>query len=274
MIALRLQGWYSVIMRPERCPTKKLAELFERTKIASMPEMKKALGTEADITVFRKLSALSYRSSYSHRGRYYTLDRSAQYDEWGLWSFRSVWFSQRGTLLATAEGLVEQSEMGFFASELEGLLHVEVKGCLLKLVHEQRVVREKVFGRYLYCSRTPARKKEQLRARRIGESETAPGGPLVEAAIMPDELKAAIILFFTLLDEQQRRLYAGLESLKLGHGGDQRIGDLLGLDRGTVAKGRQELLAQDVRVDRIRKRGGGRKPAEKKRRRSSPASRS
>ncbi|MDT5026431.1 MAG: hypothetical protein QOE61_2857, partial [Micromonosporaceae bacterium] len=29
--------------------------------------------------------------------------------------------------------------------------------------------------------------------------------------MLPDELKAAIILFYSLLDERQRRLYAGLE---------------------------------------------------------------
>jgi hypothetical protein len=36
-----------------------------------------------------------------------------------------------------------------------------------------------------------------------------------------------------------------------------------------VARGRRELLARDVEVERIRKAGGGRKPLEKKRRRSS-----
>jgi hypothetical protein len=134
---------------------------------------------------------------------------------------------------------------------------------LLKLVQEKRVVREKLFGKYLYCSPSPPQKKEQIRARRIYESQMTLGGPLVDDEIMPDELKAAIILHFTLLDEQQRRLYAGLESLKLGHGGDQRIANLLVLDRGTVAKGREALLAQDVEVDRIRKRGGGRKSTKK-----------
>jgi hypothetical protein len=82
--------------------------------------------------------------------------------------------------------------------------------------------------------------------------------------VVPDELKAAIILFCSLLDERQRRLYAGLESAKLGHGGDRRVADLLGLDPGTVAKGRQQLLTRDVDLDRVRRRGGGRKPVEKK----------
>jgi len=57
----------------------------------------------------------------------------------------------------------------------------------------------------------------------------------------------------------------GLESLKLGRGGDRQLADFLDLDPHTVARGRQQLLAQDVEVDRARRTGGGRKPVEKKR---------
>ena len=83
--------------------------------------------------------------------------------------------------------------------------------------------------------------------------------------VAEEELKASILLFYSLLDERQRRLYAGLESLKLGRGGDRQMAGLLELDPHTVARGRQQLLAQDVEVERARKVGGGRKPVEKKR---------
>jgi hypothetical protein len=92
---------------------------------------------------------------------------------------------------------------------------------------------------------------------------------VVDASVLevaPEEVKAAILLFYSLLDEQQRRLYAGLESLKLGRGGDRQLADFLDLDPHTVARGRQQLLAQDVAVDRARRAGAGRKPVEKKRR--------
>lgn len=253
-------------MKTVNYPAKKLVDWFKRQKIGTMQELKEALGTQANITVLRKLKELSYQSSYSHRGRYYTLKSIPQFDEWGLWNFRSIWFSERGTLLATAEALIEDSVKGYYELELEELLHVEVRGCLLRLIRQERVSREKILGRYLYCACSTSRRKEQIRARRLFESEATVAGPLVASEIMPDELKAAIILFFAMLDEQQRRLYAGLESLKLGHGGDQRIADLLGLDRSTVAKGRNELLAQDVEVGRVRQSGGGRKATEKKRR--------
>jgi hypothetical protein len=81
---------------------------------------------------------------------------------------------------------------------------------------------------------------------------------------MPDELRAGIILFFSLLDEKQRRLYAGMEAAKLGHGGDQKIAGLLGLDPHTVAKGRLELLGGSVERGCVRNAGAGRKPVEKK----------
>jgi hypothetical protein len=72
-------------------------------------------------------------------------------------------------------------------------------------------------------------------------------------------------LFYSLLDEQQRRLYAGLESLKQGQGGDRKLAQILGLDEETVARGRQELLEAKVQRDRVRQPGGGRPRAEKKR---------
>jgi len=85
------------------------------------------------------------------------------------------------------------------------------------------------------------------------------------AEVSAEELKASLILFSSLLDERQRRLYAGLESLKLGRGGDQRLAELLQLDPRTVARGRKQLLEQDVEWERVRKPGAGRKPVEKKR---------
>lgn len=265
MIEFRLERRYSLIMRLQQYRAKNILDLFRRKKIATMVELKAELGSPANATVFRKLGELDYRTSYSHRGSYYTLASTPHFDGLGLWSYRSVWFSQRGTLLATAKGLVEESEAGFFDAELENVLNVEVKGPLLQLVRKRELEREKLAGRYLYLSAHATRRKEQLRARRIYESATLPGSPIPHADVLPDELKAAIVLFFSLLDEKQRRLYAGLESLKMGHGGDQAIASLLGLGTGTVSRGRADLLSRDVDLGRVRRTGAGRKRVEKKR---------
>lgn len=259
-------------MRNESFHADDLVKALRRCKIATMPELKRALGTEVDVTVFRKLKQLAYRTSYSHRGSYYTLDETAHFDRNGLWSFQSVWFSHQGTLLDTAQALVENSSAGYFAEELDHALHVGTKEPLLRLVQHERVTRESVQGRYLYCSINPVLRERQLLARHVLQAEPNLATSLASAEVVSDELKAAIVLFSSMLNEKQRRLYAGLESLKFGYGGDQRIADFIGMDPHTVAKGRRELLEQDLEIDRVRKAGGGRKPLEKKRPKSSPGS--
>lgn len=267
MALLRFVYRKGAIMRPTEFPSEAIVTLLRKRKIATLPEVMTALGTESRRTAFRKLRELPCHTSYSHRGRYYTLEEIAEFDESGLWSYRDVWFSAHGTLLSTAVAVVEIGEWGYFVEELDNVLHVGTKDALRKLVTDVRLTREKVAGQFLYCAADKEQRRRQWLSRRTLLVEPGAAGPLPEAAIMPDEMRAAIVLFFSLLDEKQRRLYAGLEALKTGHGGDVKIADLLGLDVGTVARGRQDLLQQDVEVARVRRTGGGRTSLEKKRQR-------
>jgi hypothetical protein len=250
-------------MRPLSFDPQAVRKHLLRNKIATLPELKVALGTSADLTVFRKLKLLDYLSSYTHRGRYYALRETARFDDTGLWSHDAVWFSRFGTLVSTIESFVNQSPHGWFADELADALHAEVHDPLHGLVRADRLRRSEVAGRFLYTSADSKRARDQLRTRRTAQSV-----PLVADAyalqVSPEELKAAILLFYSLLDEQQRRLFAGLESIKLGHGGDSVLAEFLGLDPHTVARGRQQLLDQNVTPGRTRRSGGGRIRVEKK----------
>lgn len=243
-------------MNSQRYNAKDLELFLINKKISTLPELKEAVGTDVDMTIFRKLKELSYLTSYSHGGRYYTLDKITRFDENGLWCYLSVRFSRYGNLLSTLERFVVGSKSGYFASELEALLRVGVKESLLRLVKKRKIDREKVAGQYLYCSCDASVRKQQIWARRVNISDTGE---------FSDELKAAVVLFVSMLDEQQRRLFAGLEALKFGRGGDHRIAELFGLHPQTVAKGRRELIDRDVVLERTRKTGAGRKPVEKKR---------
>src|ERR1700693_464303 len=193
-------------MRPTVFSANLLRQFLRRNRIATLPQLKELLGTEADITIFRKLKELSYRTSYSHRGSFYTLDEIAAFDERsGLWSFDSVWFSRYGTLMATAERGVTQAPAGYFASELEDILHVPVKEPLLRLVEQDRIARQTVSGLYLYCASNPRTRQQQVRARQslLEQAAVVPEGILSDQ--VSNELRAAIVLFASVLDEQQRR---------------------------------------------------------------------
>lgn len=233
----------------------RLEALFQNAKVATLPQLKATLGTAVDVTVFRKLSTLPYRTSYSHRGAYYTLDTIARFDELGLWSYGDIHFSRHGTLLDTAATLVTNAPAGCFTDELEAVVHVAAKDALRQLVQRGRLARREWEDRYLYCAAERERRQQQWAARQAQQHPE-------------DDLQAAIVLFYSLLDEQQRRLYAGLESLEWGHGGDQRMAQLFGLDADTVARGRVELLSGQVLEQRVRRAGAGRPRAEKKRQKS------
>jgi hypothetical protein len=240
-----------------------LRSLFQTQKIATLAELKEAVATPATMTIFRKLKALGYQTSYSHRGQYYTLSNIPKFDDQGLWFYRTARFSRDGNLLDTAQRFVEEAPDGFTAGELRDVLQVEVKQALLHLYQQEQIGREQIRGRYVYLSRDSSMQLNQKLAREERQAVWELGdSPLGED--LPPEMKAAIILFFSLLDEQQRRLYAGLEAQKLGYGGDRKIADFFGVDVHTVARGRRELFSGQVQRDRARKEGGGREPAEKK----------
>jgi len=259
-------------MRTPQFESDTLLPLFRRRRIVTMPEMKAALGTTVDRTVLRKLQELLYHCSYSHRGKFYTLDALAEFDDRGLWTYQGARFSRFGTLIDTAEQFVTRSDRGYLASELADELQVSVKEPLLKLVNLRRLARKEVVGHYVYFAADRSKRAEQVHRRDTPvTAQTLPllRNPLTQTS---DAAKAAIILFLSALDERQRRLYAGLESLRLGHGGDRRIAELTGMDVHTIAKGRVELFERDVQVGRVRRPGAGRPALEKKLRKSSTRS--
>ena len=248
-------------MRPARFHSDSLAALLRQRTVASMPELMAALGTASRQTVLRKLKPLDYITSYSHRRGFYALREAADFDSDGLWFPLPARFSLQGTLLATVETLAAASPAGRSVSELDALLGVKTKDPLRKLARDGRLGRAAVDGRWLYGHPDRDRRDRQLQARQLRDGrapdpDSAPGAPA--------PADAARSLFFSLLDERLRRLYAGVESLRRGRGGDGRVARLLGLNRATVRRGRLELLSGALEPGRVRQPGGGRRALEKK----------
>jgi len=243
-------------MKVEQFSSNLLNICLKEKVVATLEELKEALGTTVSRTVARKLSELSYIQSYSHGGAYYSLEEFAQFDQQGVFSVGVVRFSKHGTLVETLVHFVTTSEKGCFAKELKASLFVSVQETLLRLIKSGRITRKKVSGLYLYCNPEPSVKKQQIMHRQASEREA-------DTEWLSDESKAAIILFVSLLNEKQRRLFAGLESIMWGYGGDRRIANLLGINKNTVAKGRRQLLEQATGSEAIRRPGGGRKSVKK-----------
>jgi len=142
-----------------------LAGLFKRRRMATLDDLRAALGTRSRTTVFRTLTAVGYLSSYSHRGRYYTLKRIPKFDSAGLWHHEGVGFSSRGTLVSTVTHLVRETPAGQTHEELQERLGLRVHDTLRKLVESKQLVRERVGSVYVYLD--PRRGATQLEQRRF-----------------------------------------------------------------------------------------------------------
>ena len=73
-------------------------------------------------------------------------------------------------------------------------------------------------------------------------------------------VEEAMKKFYQTLNEKDRRRYAAVEAIKLGHGGQSYMAKVLGLSRKTIAKGIKELKGELTADRRIRAPGAGRKP--------------
>lgn len=162
-----------------------LTRLFQRQSITDLAALSAALETSSRMSVFRRLSVFGYRSSYSHAGRYYTLRDIPRFDRDGLWRYQGVCFSRDGSLKATVERLVEQSDAGRTHSELHARLQVRVHNTLLDLVEGRHIGRETVRGHYLYVSANPVRAESQLILR-----QQQPAGPVQS----PPESPATVVI--------------------------------------------------------------------------------
>src|ERR1700674_1814478 len=157
-------------MRPISFDADLLRRHLHRQRIATLTELKQVLGTAVDVTVFRKLKTLDYLSSYSHRGRYYTLRPIAHFDPDGLWAHEGVWFSRYGTLLSTAEAVVTQAPTGDVAEGVPRGLPVELHNPRRRRGGQGRARRSDLSGVYLYTAAEAATHRRQLQARRAAHA--------------------------------------------------------------------------------------------------------
>lgn len=148
----------------------RLLKLFQRRPVVALGELFEALGTRSRMTVFRRLREVGYRTSFTHRGQYYTLAERPEFDASGLWFHGDIGFSRSGTLKETTAVQVEQAPDGRTHGELAHRLGVRVHNALLELVHEGRIGRERYRGQHLYVSADAERAAEQVH-QRVGAGE-------------------------------------------------------------------------------------------------------
>jgi len=100
----------------------------------------------------------------------------------------------------------------------------------------------------------------------VSENEYAEGSILsyfmvtevtMSLTVYPQQVCEHMKAFYDSLSEKDRRRYAAVEAEKLGHGGVEYIGGVLGCDPKTIRHGHRDIerLPEDEAGERVRKKG-------------------
>jgi hypothetical protein len=145
---------------------------------------------------------MSYLTSFTDAGRYYTLTDIPKFDALGLWFYRNVGFSRAGTLKSTVIDLVHSSEAGMTPKELLNVLRLRMPNSLHNALHDlaqgKHLRRQIVQGLHLYSSVHPDQAQKQIEARAKQIQRVLPRAPYpsIEAtiAVLVEALKAGDVL--------------------------------------------------------------------------------
>jgi len=170
---------------------RKLEHFFSHRSIARLDELQGVLGVSGR-TVFRMLGGMGYLSSYSHAGRYYTLERIPAFDADGLWAHSGVLFSRHGTLRRTVVRLVNEAPAGCTHPELRDRLRLRVYDTLHDLVAASEIGRTEMDRLYLYVSAEAAKARAQVTERQRSITEPPLPGPLPDPAVVIEVLLGVI----------------------------------------------------------------------------------
>lgn len=136
-------------------------ELFNKEKCLTIKDISQVL-EYSDRSVQRLLKKLGYYSSFTHNGKWYTLEHIPEFDENGIWFYQDIGFSIRRNLTATIVYLVENSVKGLTASDLSSILSSSCPPILNKMHQDRKVNRVKISRGFVYISMNSATKERQL----------------------------------------------------------------------------------------------------------------
>ena len=106
----------------------------------------------SEITIRRKLKKTGALTSYNKNGMFYTLPHIPGFDAQGLWANNDIRFSKHGNMNQTIIQLINHSDRGLHAGEIEDLIGYAPHSLFHKLSSKSAIGREKLQGRYVYFS--------------------------------------------------------------------------------------------------------------------------
>lgn len=123
---------------------------FDQQKIMTIDTLTETMQCST-ITARRRLKKWNSYTSINKNGRYYTLPHIPEFNEDGVWNYKTVLFSQNGNLKHTIIWLIHQSPMGLSAAEISEKVDLPPSSSFFsQLKTFEGITREKHERRYVY----------------------------------------------------------------------------------------------------------------------------
>lgn len=137
--------------------------------------MIKPLAHELDFSISssrRLLSSVGYYSSFTHNGKWYTLDSIPKFNRDGLWFHQDIGFSQAGSLTKSLIAITTKSPAGLTAEKLGEKLHCRCHSVLVGLLRRKKLQRRKIGRSFIYIAADPDIAARQHKAISLQNTET------------------------------------------------------------------------------------------------------
>jgi predicted transcriptional regulator len=112
--------------------------------------------------VQRLLKTIGYYSSFTHNGKWYTLESIPVFDNNGLWFYEGIGFSIYRDLNATICRLIDDSSKGLMAVDLSTILSTSCSPVLNRLYKTNKIDRVKINRGFVYLSINRSIKSRQV----------------------------------------------------------------------------------------------------------------
>jgi len=167
--------------------TERVENQFFEKIIVTLPELSRLLGVSVR-TIQRITNPLDMIRSYDHNGRYFSMERLAEFNSYGIWEYHRVHFSRFGNLKNTLVGIIDHSPQGMEAPQIREVLGVDTRSFLSQYKAVSQVKREKLGGHYVYFSSD----QDKFSAQRLRRMQTIEAHPPLKGPVAIDVLVAAL----------------------------------------------------------------------------------
>jgi len=169
----------------------------------------------SEVTLRRDIRRMKGITSFTHQGRFVTLEDIPKFDENGIWFYRNVGFTKYKNSLELIVHLINNSEKGLNREQIQGILRIQIFQQIQTLLKRDELHRCKIGNKYIYLPEELAMNQE-TRLRLLGANNVEEYyDAMVSSSDLVALLKAVLIEKKIKIDVKNLKRFAQKYSLKI-----------------------------------------------------------